>query len=241
MPVPSNISGTPIMGFSSPTEFFIGYTGSGMYQLRGLGWSMVDTPTFNTLDQKTQGGREVMNGLYLNPLHAFSLKYNFLENDPALNISGNPDTDFRLLYSFYLAMNGRFQEFLYQTREAAVVKMPLAAPDINGYVELVYSNGPFFSESVQEMNNVLPTIYSFNTGTGLYTDRTADCSFYTAGSVAGYSGITFTSTYTLGSGEYFAWSGSWFYRCHFEKDSYGFEEFMYQLMKVGIGLQQVRI
>jgi hypothetical protein len=51
--------------------------------------------------------------------------HNFLENDPALNGS-NPDTDFRLLYSFFLAMNGRFQEFLYQTREASVVKQALA-------------------------------------------------------------------------------------------------------------------
>jgi hypothetical protein len=239
MPVPSAISGTPILGFSDARTFFVGYKGSGTYPLRGLGWSMVDEPTFVTLDQKTQGGREVMNAMYLNPLHAFKLVYNFLENDPALNISGNPDTDFRMLYSFYLAQNGRFQELLYQTREASVVKQALAAPDANGYVEIVYSNGPFFSESVQEMNNVLPTIYSVNDG--VYTDRTVDCSFYTAGSIAPYSGIAFTSTYTLGAGEFFAWSGTWYYRCHFDKDSYSFEEFMYQLMKVGVGLSQVRI
>jgi hypothetical protein len=239
MPVPSNISGTPILGFFDPKTFFVGFTGSGVQTLQGLGWAMQEAPAFNTLDQKTQGGREVMNPMYLNPLHAFKLTYNFLENDPSLILSGNSDTDFRILYSFFLAMNGRFQEFLYQTREASVVKQALAAPDANGYVEIVYSNGPFFSESVQEMNDLLPTIYSVNDG--VYTDRTVDCSFYTADSIAPYSGIVFTSTYTLGAGEFFAWSGQWFYRVHFDKDSYSFSEFVYQIMKVGIGLSQVRI
>jgi hypothetical protein len=241
MPIPTDISGTPVIGFSDAKTFFIGYTGSGTYPLRGLGWGMTDTPAFKTLDQTTQGGREVMNSLYLNPLHAFKLVYNFLENDPALSISGNPDTDFRLLYSFYLAMNGRFQEFLYQTREASVVKQALALPDSNGYVELVYSNGPFFQESVQEMNNVLATIYSYDTVSHVYTDRTIDCSFYTAASIAPYSGVTFTSTYTLGANEVFAWTGTWYYRVHFAKDSYSFEEFLYAVMKTGVDLQQVRI
>jgi hypothetical protein len=241
MPLPSNISGIGIIGFSDPKTFFIGFTGSGAYPLRGLGWSLTDDPAFKTLDQMTQGGREVMNSLYLNPLHSFKLIYNFLENDPGLNIGGNPDTDFRLLYSFYLAHNGRFQEFLYQTREASVTKQQLALPDANGYVELAYSNGPFFQESVQEMNNVLPTIYSYDTISHVYTNRTVDCSFYTADSIAGYSGIVFTSTYTLGANEVFAWSGTWYYRVHFGKDTYSFDEFMYQVMKVGIELQQVRI
>lgn len=239
MPLPSNITGTPMIGFSDPSTFFIGFSGSGTYPLSGLGWSMVETPIFRTLDQTTQGGREVMNPLYLNPLHAWKLVYNVLNNEAPY--STNPDTDFRLLYSFYLAMNGRFNEFLFKTREAAVVKQELALPDTNGYVELVYANGPFFQESVQEMNSVLPTIYSYNTVSQVYTDRTSDCSFYTAASIPPYSGIVFTSTYTLGEGEYFAWSGTWYYRCHFDKDSYSFEEFMYQLMKVGVGLSQVRI
>jgi hypothetical protein len=239
MPIPSTQEGTPILGFSSPTEFFVGWTDSGVYQLQGLGWSMTDAPSFQTLDQKTQGGREVMNAMYLNPLHEFKLTYNFLENQQQYSFPGNPDTDYRTLYSFYLAMNGRFQEFLYQPREATVVKQALAAPDGNGFVEIVNSNGPFFSESVQEMNSVLPTIYSVNDGT--YTDRTADCSFYTAASITPYSGITFTSTYTLGDGEFFAWSGQWFYRVHWDKDNYSFEEFLYAVMKVGVGLSQVRL
>jgi hypothetical protein len=239
MPVPSNISGTPILGFSSPTEFFIGYTGSGTYQMAGLGWSMTDAPEFATLDQKTQGGREVMNSMYLNPLHSFKLIFNFLENSQGASVPGNPDTDFRMLYSFYLAMNGRFQEFLYQPRESAVTYGALAAPDANGYVEMVYSNGPFFSESVQETNNVLPTIYVYNGST--YTNVTSTCTFYTAGSISPYTGIVFTSTTALTSGESFVWSGNWFYRVHFGADKYSFEEFMYQLMKVGIDLVQVRI
>lgn len=243
MPINPNLSGTPIMGFSSPSEFFIGWTGSGTYQMRGLGWSMEDAPGFNTLDQKTQGGREVMNSLYLNPLHAWKLVFNFLENDPALNLEGNPDTDMRMLYSFFTAMNGRFGEFLYQPRDSAFVQVQLAVPDANGYVELALPDGPFFSESVQEMNGVLPTIYLYNPSGSPpgYSDVTDTCTFYTAGSVAPYSGIVFTSTTDLGEGEYFAMSGSYFWRVHFDKDNLSFEEFMYAVMKTGIGLSQVRI
>jgi hypothetical protein len=243
MPINPNLSGTPIMGFSSPSVFYIGWTGSGTYQIRGLDWSMTDNPTFNTLDQKTQGGREVMNSMYLNPLHSFKLVFNFLENDPALNIEGNPDTDYRMLYSFYTAMNGRFGEFLYQPRDSAFTHAPLALPDTNGYVELVLADGPFFSESVQEMNSVLPTIYVYSPSGSPpgYTDVTSTCTFYTAGSVAPYSGIAFTSTTTLSGDEVFVMSGSAFWRVHFDKDNLSFEEFMYLLGKTGIGLSQVRI
>lgn len=239
MPIPASITGTPILGFSSPEEFFVGYTGSGVYTIAGLGWSMTDEPEFNTLDQKTQGGREVMNSMYLNPLHSFELVYNFLENQQASSVEGNPDTDFRMMYSFYLAQTGRFQELLYKPRESTVTHGLLAAPDANGYVEIVYLTGPFFGESVQEMNGILPTIYVYNGST--YTDVTSTCTFYTAGSVSPYAGIVFTSTTTLSGGESFVWSGNWYYRVHFDKDKYSFEEFMYAVMKTGVGLSQVRI
>ena len=239
MPVPTTITGTPILGFSDPETFFIGYTESGTYPMRGLGWDMVDSPTFNTLDQKTAAGREIMNSLYLNPLHEYKLVFNFLENDPALDIEGNPDTDFRMLYSFYLAMTGRYGEFLYRTREAVVVKGPLSLPDSNGYVELVYNTGPFFYESVQELNSVTPTIY-VNTGTS-YTDITSTCTFYTADSLPPYAGIVFTTTTTLTEGQSLVWSGTWYKRVHFDKDNYPFSEFMYALYKTGVGLSEARI
>jgi hypothetical protein len=241
MPIPSTITGQAMLGFSDPSTFFIGFEndGSGTYPLRGLGWSMVDVPTFSTLEQKTESGREVMNSLYLNPLHEYKLTFNFLENDPSTDIEGNPDTDFRMLYSFYLAMTGRYGEFLYKTREATVVKGPLSLPDNNGYVEMVYSTGPFFYEPIQEMNQILPTIYKLN-GTS-YTDITGTCTFYTADSIPPYAGIVFSTTTTLTEGESLSWSGTWYKRVHFDKDSYSFDEFMYQLMKVGVGLSEVRI
>lgn len=230
-----------MLGFSSPTDFFVGYSPSYLYQLPGIGWSMEESPAFNTLDEKTAGGREVMNQMYQNPLHSWKLKLNFLENDLSYDLTGATSTQYQNLYSFYCAQSGRFGEFLYKTRDAAVTKQFLAAPDSNGYTEITFNLGPFFTESVQELNGATPTIYSYNTGTGIYTDRTLDCTFYAAASVSPYTGIVFTSSYTLGSGEQWAWSGTWFYRCHFDKDSYTFEEFMYKLLKTGIGLEQVRI
>jgi hypothetical protein len=214
----------------------IGYTGSGVYPLTGLGWSMTDKPTFNTLTQNTAAGREVMNSLYLNPLHEFSLVFNVLHNDQTT--AGNPDTDARMLFSFYYAQTGRYTEMLYQPLNSTVTHGPLALPDTNGYVELVYNTGPFFYESVQELNNATPTIYSVSGDT--YTNITDTCTFYTADSVPPYSGIVFTTTTDLGA-DTLAWSGQWYYRVHFDKDSYDFEQFMYALYKTGVGLSQVRI
>jgi Conserved hypothetical protein 2217 (DUF2460) len=246
MPTPPNIPAniTWVLGFSSPSQFFVGYynpsdAGANYYPMAGLGWNMTDTPTFNTLDSKSAGGRSVMNSLYQNPLHQFKLTFNFLENQSAYNYSGNPDTDYRMLYSFYCQQKGKFGEFLYQPRESAVVHQPLALPDTNGYVELIYNLGPFSAESVQELNNVLPTIYMYNGST--YTNVTGTCTFYAAGSIAPYPGIVFTSTTTLSGDESFVASYNFFYRCQFDKDNYSFEEFMYALMKVGVGLSQVRI
>jgi hypothetical protein len=250
MPVPSTIPSNAVyvLGFagSGPYTFFVGYTSGGneyFYTTAGPGWAITDSPSFNTLGQMSTGGRDVTTPLMQNPLHHFKLEYNYLSNNPANIKYGNPDTDYRLVYSFYCTQLGRFGEFLYQPRGSAFTYAPLAAPDANGYVELVIQSGPFFAESVQEVNSVPPTIYVCNPSNTppTYTDVTSTCTFYTAGSVAPYSGIVFTSTTTLTGAETFVMSGNYFYRVAFDKDSYSFEEFWNQAMTVGIGLQQTRI
>ena len=112
----------------------------------------------------------------------------------------------------------------------------MAAPDANGYVELVYSLGSFFAESVQELNGATPTIRynGFNV--------TGDLTFYAPASVSPYDGITFkqTSGSPLSGGAFTA-DFNFFYRCHFDEDSISFEEFMYKLMKGGLNFSQERI
>jgi hypothetical protein len=237
MPVPANISGIGIIGFSSPSSFFIGYTGSGTMPLAGLGWSMTDKPQFNTLSQQTAGGRHITNPLYQNPLHNYSFVWNFVEGGQLTG--SNLTTDAANLWSFYYSQTGGYNEFLYQTRESVVTHGPLANPDANSYVELVYNTGPFFYESIQELNNVTPTIYVYNGSS--YTNVTDTCTFYTADSVPPYSGIVFYTTTTLSEGESLVWSGTWYRRVHFAKDDLSKEEFMYQLFKTGVELSEARI
>lgn len=225
-----------MMGFSDPSTFFVGYSPSFLYPVRGLTWPMTDDPSFNTLGQRTQGSRLVMESNYQNPLHSFKLKYDVLYNDS--DFLENPATDLQILYSFYAAMTGKFGQFLYKTREATVVHGALELPDTNGYVELTYSLGPFFNEPIQELNGATPTVYSV--ASGVFTDITTDCTFYAPASVAPYDGLVFTTSVDL-SGKTLAWSGTWFYRVHFTDDSYTFTEFMYKLMNTGIGLEQIRI
>lgn len=232
MPIPASFTGTPVLGFSSPTSFYVGIGGS-TYPIRGLGWSVKDEPKFSTLKATSAAGRDIRVPLYQNPLHNFQLVFNFLENDPALNLSGNPDTDFRLLYSFYSAVTGAAGDFLYQPRESSVTGQALLLPDANGYTELVYSLGPFFNESVQELNGANPTI--FNGATNI----TSSCTFHSPDSVAPYSGITFTTTTSPLTS--LTANFSLYYRCHWDKDQYSFEEFMYRLFKTGVGFNQIRI
>ena len=245
MPVPQNITGQPMIGFSDPKTFFFGYSPSYLYDIAGLGWSMDEEPTFKTLAQMTQGGREVMNALYQNPLHNWKLKWNFLENELPRSLNPSVDTDFRVLYSFYCSMIGGYQEFLYEPRESAVTNQPLSTPDANGYVELVYNLGPFFAESVQELNGATPTIFVEYGGSIGTVNITSTCTFYSAASVAPYDGIVFSNASAFApsiySGQPIIADFNFFYRCHFTKDALSFEEFMYKLQKTGIEIKQVRI
>ena len=244
MPIPSNITGQAMIGFSDPRTFFFGFSPSFLYNVQGLGWSMEEAPGFNTLDQKTAGGREIMNPLYLNPLREWKLKFNFLENDPAKSLN-QAGTDFEVLYSFYNSMTGKLGEFLYKPRESVVTDQALSVPDSNGYVEIVHSTGPFFAESVQDTNNVEPTIFAHIGGSIGTVDITSTCTFFTPASVGSYTGIVFTSTYlnnpSLYAGQPITANYGLFYRCHFAEDKLSFEEFMYKLQKTGIGLSQVRV
>jgi hypothetical protein len=236
--MPVTASGQPMMGFSNPNNFFFGFSPSNLYQVSGLGWSIKETPAYNTLSADTPSGRDVRVPLYQNPLHSWKLVWNFLEAQTP-GYAGNPTnaTDFQALYSFFNAMNGKFGEFLYQPRDSAVVGQELSLPDSNGYVELVHSLGPFFAESVQELNGATPTIFLND------TNITSSCLFYAADSVAPYSGIVFTTTHSITGSPppVLTANYDYFYRCHFDADKYTFEEFMYQLMKTGIGMDQVRI
>lgn len=234
--MPQLLTGQPIIGFSAPKTFFFGF-GTTLYRNAGICWSMTEDPAFNTLSTSTAGGRDIRVPLYTNPLHSWKLTFNAVD---ALNAgySGNPTTatDFQALYSFYNSMTGQFGEFLYQPRESAVVGQPLSQPDANGYVELVYSLGPFFAESVQELNGANPTIYAGA------TDITSTCTFYAADSIAPYSGIVLASTdFSPSPPAALSADFNFYYRCRFDADKYSFEEFWYRLVRTGIGIQQVRI
>ena len=247
MPIPSNLSGQqPMLGFSDPETFFFGFYPSDLYSVSGLGWSFNETPTYNTLAMNTPSGRDVRVALYVNPLHSWKMVWNFLEAQQA-TYSGNPTnaTDFQTLYSFFNAMTGKFQEFLYQPRDSVVTGQALSAPDTNGYVELVHSLGPFFAESVQELNGAIPTIYLTTLSPYSVTDITSFCTFYAADSIQGYSGIVFTIG---GESPPFDFTGAeltanfdYFYRCHFADDKLTLEEFLYKVMKTGLNIEQVRI
>ena len=50
-------------------------------KIRGLGWSVVKKPTFNTDVQESLAGREVRIQNFQNPIWEFTLTYEYLLND----------------------------------------------------------------------------------------------------------------------------------------------------------------
>jgi uncharacterized protein (TIGR02217 family) len=80
-------------------------------KIRGLGWSVVKTPTFATDIQQSLAGREVRIQNYQNPIWEFTLTYEYLLNDPRFR-DENEQTPLEGLVGFFLARGGQFDDFL---------------------------------------------------------------------------------------------------------------------------------
>lgn len=80
-------------------------------KVRGLGWSITKTPTFNTDIQESLAGREVRIQNFQNPIWEFTLTYEYLLNDPKFR-DDTGATPLETLVGFFLARGGQFDDFL---------------------------------------------------------------------------------------------------------------------------------
>lgn len=189
--------------------------------LPGLAWSVTKAPTFQTRIQRAVSGRELRALDYPYPLWQFTLVFDFLRDNPAAGYD-----ELRALMGFFMLCQGAFATFLFEdpsdheiagqqigTGDASATAFQLqraigAALPGGGFSELISApnviSAIYFDGITQD-----PAGYSVDQDTGLVTFITPPG-----------SGLIITADFT------------YYFRCRFIDDSYGFENFMYRLWRL---------
>jgi hypothetical protein len=183
----------------------------------GLTFDVVRTPKWNTASQVALSGKRSVTPLQPYPIISFELNYSLLRDD--LTIS-----DLRALVGLFNATQGRFASFLFTDPDfnTILASAPQQFATSDGTTTTQYPitanyenvTGPGYVEQIQNFNGT-PVLYDNNAGTII------SASNYTLGP----TGLVQFSTPTT-SGHALLWSGSWYYRCRFDKDSYDWTKFM---------------
>jgi uncharacterized protein (TIGR02217 family) len=168
----------------------------------GLSWGITKAPEWSTSIQQAVSGKEVRMANRQRPIWRFSLSYELLRGASAYN-------EYQRLVAFYNARQGAFDSFLLaDDSDKTAIAQPIGTGDgvkkafrlvhaIDTYTEPVgYAPAPTFY--VNGIQN---------------TQFTCD-------------GETVTFTFPPAVGAVVTWSGLFYYRVRFEKDTMEFEQFM---------------
>jgi uncharacterized protein (TIGR02217 family) len=178
--------------------------------LQGLTWSVFKTPQWNTKIQTATSGRELRSAWFSTPKYGFKLSYEILRAATAYS-------ELQTLMGFFNARQGSFDNFLYDDpTDDAVTAQPMG---IGNGTQTVFPLVRTLGAHTEPVMNV-------NAITGIYINGTAA----TACTVDGQGNVTFATAPAAGAA--ITWSGSYFYRCRFVRDSNEFENFMYQLWRL---------
>lgn len=215
--------------------------------VRGLTWTMVRTPEFNTIVQTAPSFHETTIVQAVNPRWHWELKYDFLKDNAADLVSGLSYTDFETMRAFFLSHYGQGINFLFndtKTPDYAVGPALIgASPNLNAQLQVVYNTddskyyaplqikrGGVYYEDVDYLNGSI-AVY----GNGTVISGTN----YTTGgpglAIPGYSFagmyLKFNSAYTPSAPVTAAFAYYW--RVRFESDRQEFEKFMHMLWTAG--------
>jgi len=174
-------------------------------------------PVFATKIQRSVSGAEARAAFQAYPLRRFALSYEFLRH--------GAENELRILEGFFLARRGAWDSFLYlHPDDSAATDQALGTG--NGtltqfQIKRTYGYGAdaTFAEPVHNVAAI--------TAVKLAGTPTVDYTVNATGL------ITFTSP--VPSGQAVTWSGTFYYRCRFERDDMEFTRFLqdlYQAKKV---------
>src|SRR5579872_2753416 len=136
-------------------------------KVRGLTFTVLRTPGFNTEVQSSPSKLDVRNAYVINPFWRWQLIYEFLKDNPLDLVSGLITTDLRVMMDFFLANSGQNGEFLFLDPDdnsvgpalvAGVPNAPLAQLQVvtdgagNYYSPLQRTFGGLFYEDITDLN-----------------------------------------------------------------------------------------
>jgi uncharacterized protein (TIGR02217 family) len=178
--------------------------------LAGLGWSVLKFPKWSTKIQTAVSGKELRSAFYSYPIYDITLTYELLRSD-SINL------ELQTILGFFNSRQGSFDNFLYSDpTDNAVINQIVGTGNATQMLWTLCRTYGGFTEPVMNvntlagvyLNGVLQTL-----GTQYTIDSTGD--------------ITFASA--PGAGVVITWTGTYYYRCRFVKDTVELENFMYQL------------
>lgn len=179
--------------------------------LAGLKFGVVRTPIFSTSIKTASSGREFRAANQLYPSWRYRLQYEFLRD-----LRSGVD-ELRTLAGFFLARQGRFDTFLFSD------------PDDNSVTGQQFGTGDGSTTAFQLLRSFggfLEPVYDLNGSVQVYKAGVLQ-TLSTHYSVSSSGVVTFVAAPT--AGQALTWSGSYYWRCRFEKDSSDFEKFLHQL------------
>lgn len=171
--------------------------------LKGLEYPVLRTAEWSNLRQVGTSGLDVTAALWSYPIWHWTLSFSWLSSAAAI-------ADFQTLAGFFNLRQGIFDTFLYSDPDDNAVTAQGFGTG-NG-VKTAFQLVRAFGNSVEPIFNVngAPAIYVNSVLKILTTDYT----------ISATGLVTFTSA--PANGAVLTWTGAYYFRCRFEKDSHDF-------------------
>lgn len=169
----------------------------------GLAWSVLKTPEWNTAVQGAVSGKEVRMANRQRPVWLFTLTFEILRGASAFK-------EYQQLLGFYNARQGAFDSFLFNdTSDNTVTQQTIGTGDgTRTTFQLLHA-----IDSWIEPIGYAPAPFVFVNGT-------------LSGSYTCTDGLTIVFNSPPPAGATITWTGSFYYRVRFDKDTMEFEQFM---------------
>jgi uncharacterized protein DUF2460 len=211
-------------------------------QVRGLTFTVMKTPQFDTIVQQSPSGVQLRIPQRYNPIWFWTLIYDYLKASPGSIQAGMQYADFQTLLGFFMSRQGKAFEFLFDDPDDDTVGPALvnSAPNLlaqlqlvtdgtNWYSPLQRNMGGQFLEDITDLNPASPLVVCANGA--VVTNYTV------AGPGLAIPGYSFR-------GLYLDWGTSkptapitaqfqFYFRCTFTEDEQDFEKWSYQLWTIG--------
>jgi len=173
--------------------------------LRGLTYPITKTPQHNTITQRSMSGIPKFFQQYTYPYYTLKLQFDYLSDN------SNPLDDVHTLMGFYNSVGGAGQDFLFADplfeNNVATNQLFAVGDGVTSSFQLAKSYGGFVEPvfglimtPIITINGVATTAFTWNT----------------------HALITFATPPPLNA--QIAWSGDWYYRCHFLTDKNDFDQ-----------------